>query len=348
MRIRIKELGLLAACCGVLSTVNFTPAPAARADGSHKVRIGFSMDTLKEERWQKDRDLFVKRAQELGAEVLVQAANGNDNLQLSQAENLLTQGVDVLVVAPHNGVTASSIVTAAHKLGKKVICYDRLIQNSDADLYLSFNNVEVGKLQAQYLLDRVKGNYMLIGGAPTDYNAKLYRDGQEEALKPFVANGQVKIVADPWAKEWMASEALKLTENTLTRTNNNIQAIVASNDGEAGGVISALKQQNLAGKVLVSGQDAELAACQRIVEGSQTMTVYKPIKVLATKAAEAAVLLAQGKPVETTGTVNNGKKDVPSILLKPIAVDKNNMDSTVIADHFHSESEVYKNVAKRK
>src|SRR5450755_4141970 len=162
------------------------------------------MDTLKEERWQKDRDMFVKRAKELGADVLVQAANGNDTLQLSQAENLLTQGVDILVVVPHNGVAAKSIVEAAHKMGKKVISYDRLIENADVDLYMSFDNKEVGRLAGQYALDHAgKGNYMLIGGAPTDHNAKLFREGQMEALKPAVAKGDVKIVADPWAKDWL-------------------------------------------------------------------------------------------------------------------------------------------------
>ncbi len=321
---------------------------AQGADPAKKIKIGFSMDTLKEERWQKDRDLFVKKAKDMGAEVLVQAANGNDNLQLSQAENLLTQGVDVLVVAPHNAVTAASIVTAAHKMGKKVICYDRLIQNADVDLYLSFDNFEVGKMQSQYALDHTggKGNYLLIGGAPTDYNAKLFRDGQMAVLKPVVAKGDVKIVADPWAKEWLASEALKHTENALTKTNNNIQAIVASNDGTAGGAISALKQQNLAGKVLVTGQDAELPACQRVVEGVQAMTIYKPLKKLTEQAVEAAIAIAKGEEVKTTQTVNNGKKDVASILIKPVVVDKDNMMSTVIADGFQTEAAVYKNVAR--
>jgi D-xylose transport system substrate-binding protein len=213
---------------------------------------------------------------------------------------------------------------------------------------LSFDNVEVGRLQSSYILSKApKGNYVLIGGAPTDHNAKLYREGQLKGLKDAVAKGDVKIVADPWAREWLATEALKQTENALTKTNNNIQAIIPSNDGEAGGVISALKQQGLDGKVLVAGQDAELAACQRIVEGSQTMTVYKSIKLLASQAADAAVALASGKEVQgVNGKVNNGKVDVPSILLKPIAVDKDNMDSTVIADKFHTEAQVYKNVAR--
>src|ERR1700693_1450492 len=151
------------------------PAPAA----GKKVRIGFSMDTLKEERWHRDRDLLVKRAGELGAEVLVQAANGNDALQNAQAENMLTQGVDVLLVAPHNGKTAAFIVEAAHRAGVPAVAYDRLINDADVDLYMSFDNERVGEMQAEYLVARrPKGNYVVIGGAPTDNNALLYHQGQ--------------------------------------------------------------------------------------------------------------------------------------------------------------------------
>jgi D-xylose transport system substrate-binding protein len=313
-----------------------------------KIKIGFSMDTLKEERWQRDRDMFVAKAKELGADVLVQAANGNASMQISQAENLLTQNVDVLVVVPANAVTAAAIVDKAHKAGKKVISYDRLIKNADVDLYISFDNEEVGRMQAKYLVERApKGNYVLIGGSPTDNNAKMFRDGQMQVLKPLVDKGDIKIVVDQWAKDWQASEALKHTENALTRTKNDVQAVVASNDGTAGGVIAALSQQKLAGKVLVSGMDADLAACQRVAEGSQAMTVYKPIKVISDKAAEMAVAVAKNETVKgDIRKVNNGKKDVDSILLKPIQVDKSNLDSTVIKDGFHKKDDVYKNVKK--
>jgi D-xylose transport system substrate-binding protein len=312
-----------------------------------KIKIGFAMDTLKEERWQRDRDMFVAKAKELGAEVLVQASNGNASMQISQAENLLTQNVDILVVVPSNAVTAATIVDKAHKAGKKVLSYDRLIKNSDVDMYISFDNVEVGRIQARYLVSRApKGNYVLIGGSPTDNNAKMFRDGQMEVLKPFIDKGDIKIVTDQWAKDWQSSEALKHTENALTRSNNNIQAVVASNDGTAGGVIAALAQQKLAGKVFVSGQDADLAGCQRVAEGTQSMTVYKPIKLIAERAAQLAVDMAANKLPDSGSLrmVNNGKKDVPSLLLKPIEVDKSNIDATVIKDGFHSKSNVYKNV----
>jgi D-xylose transport system substrate-binding protein len=321
---------------------------AGNAADAKKIKIGFSMDTLKEERWQRDRDMFVAKAKSLGADVLVQAANGNASMQISQAENLLTQNVDILVVVPANAVTAASIVEKAHKAGKKVISYDRLIKNADVDLYISFDNEEVGRMQARYLVERApKGNYVLIGGSPTDNNAKMFRDGQMQVLKPLIDKGDIKVVVDQWAKDWQASEALKHTENALTRAKNDIQAVVASNDGTAGGVIAALGQQKLSGKVIVSGMDADLAACQRVAEGSQAMTVYKPIRAIADKAAELAVTVARGEAVKgEIRKVSNGKKDVDSVLLKPIQVDKGNLDATIIKDGFHSKADVYKNVKK--
>jgi D-xylose transport system substrate-binding protein len=312
---------------------------------SGPVRIGLSMDTLKEERWQRDRDLFVERAKELGADVLVQSADGDDNVQTQQAENLLTQGVNVLVVIPHNGEVAASIVDASHRQNVPVVSYDRLIRNSEPDLYISFDNEKVGELQASYLVEHApKGNYVLIGGAPTDNNATLFRKGQMNILKPLIDRGDIHIVADQWARDWLASEALRHTENALTQANNNVVAVVVSNDGTAGGAIQALEEQKLAGKVLVSGQDADLAALQRIVAGTQSMTVYKPVAQLARRAAEAAVALARRERVESTSAINNGKVDVPSVLLEPIVVDRNNIVDTVIKDGYQKLEEVYRNV----
>ena len=322
---------------------------AAVAGRNGPIRIGFSLDTLKEERWQRDRDLFVARAAELGAEVFVQAANGDDAVQIQQADNLLTQGVDVLVVAPHNAEIAASIVESARRQGVPVISYDRLIRNSDVDLYVSFDNVKVGETQARYLLERApRGNYVLIGGSPTDNNARLFRQGQMNILQPAIDRGAITIAADQWAREWQPTEALKHTENALTQTNNNIVAVVASNDGTAGGAIRALEEQGLAGKVFVSGQDAELAALQRIVAGTQSMTVYKPVARLARSGAEAAVALARRESVETNATVNNGYKEVPSILLESITVDKENVVDTVIKDGYLKMEDVYRNVPRSK
>lgn len=310
------------------------------------IRIGLSMDTLKEERWQRDRDLFVARAKELGAEVLVQSANGDDKAQVQQSENLLTQGVDVLVVIPHNGEVAATIVESAKSRNVPVVSYDRLIRSSEPALYISFDNEKVGEMQARYLLERApKGNYVLIGGAPTDNNALLFRQGQMNVLKPAIDRGDVKVVSDQWAKDWLASEALRICEDALTKSNRDVAAVVASNDATAGGAVSALETAGLAGKVLVSGQDADLAGLQRIVSGKQSMTVYKPVHLLAQRAAEAAVALAKGEKVDAPSRINNGKVDVPSILLEPVVVDKSNIDDTVVKDGYQKKEAIYQNAA---
>lgn len=346
MRIR-KTLTVILATASALafSCVNGpqeTATTGTTAPHGGAVRIGFSMDTLKEERWQRDKALVEQRAKEIGADLDIQVANGDDAVQTKQADNLLTKGVDVLIVAPHNGEIAASIVEAAHRKGVPVIAYDRLIRNSDVDLYISYQVERMGELQAEYALKHApKGNYVLIGGSPTDYNAILLRKGQTKVLKPAIDRGEVKIISEQFAREWKAEEALRITEDALTKTGKNIQAIVASNDGTAGGAISALEAAGLAGKVVVTGQDAQKDGIQRIVKGTQTMTIYKPIQPLAFGAVDAAVKLARKEPVSTADKINNGKKDVPAILLVPIVVDKSNVDSTVIKDGYHKREDIY-------
>jgi D-xylose transport system substrate-binding protein len=304
------------------------------------------MDTLKEERWQRDKELVEQHAKEVGAQLDVEVAQGNDTVQAQQADTMLTKGVDVLIVAPHNGEVAASIVEKAHRQGVPVISYDRLIKNCDVDLYVSHQVVKMGEMQGKYALDHMpKGNYVLIGGSQTDNNALLLRQGQMNILKPAIDRGDIKIVADQYARDWLASEAHRITEDALTKSGNDVQAIVASNDGTAGGAISALPP-SLEGKVLVTGQDAQLDACQRIVEGRQTMTVYKSIKPLAYSAVDSALKLARGEKVDAPDKINNGKIEVPSILQEPVSVDKSNMGQTVVKDGYHTLEEVYKNVPK--
>ena len=339
----ITVMALLAGGC-VSGTQQSTNGGARKPKGPNEpIRIGFSMDTLKEERWQKDKDLVEKHCKEIGAELNVQVANGSDSEQIKQAENMLTQGIDVLIVAPHNGEIAASIVEAAHKQGVPVISYDRLIKNSDVDLYISHQVVKMGEMQAQYLLDHVNkkpANFVIVGGSPTDNNALLLHQGQMNVLQPAVTRGDVKIIADEYAKEWQASAALNIVENALTRANNQVDAVVASNDGTARGAVQALEGQHLAGKVLVSGQDADLASLKLIVEGKQTMTIYKSIQPLAYGAVDAAVKLARGEKVDTTDTNDNAFKKVPAMLLAPVAVDRNNLLATVVKDGYHTLEEI--------
>ncbi|HBO39013.1 MAG TPA: D-xylose ABC transporter substrate-binding protein [Pasteurellaceae bacterium] len=310
---------------------------------SKDLTIGMSIDDLRLERWQKDRDIFVKKAESLGAKVFVQSANGDATAQISQIENMINRNVDVLVIIPFNGEVLGNIIEEAKREGIKVLAYDRLINNADLDFYVSFDNEKVGELQAQSIIEKKpEGNYFLMGGSPVDNNAKLFRKGQMKVLQPLIDSGKIKVIGDQWVDSWLAEKALQIMENALTANKNNIDAVVASNDATAGGAIQALSAQGLSGKVAISGQDADLAAIKRIVAGTQTMTVYKPITRLADKAAEIAVELGKNETPQANAELNNGLKGVPSYLLDPIAVTKDNIEETIIKDGFHSKDAVYK------
>ncbi len=319
---------------------------APLAGGSKDLLIGLSLDTLKEARWQSDRDLFVKRAQELGATVKVQSANSDDNQQMRDVQSLLTAGVRVLVIAAHDGVAMAKAVKLAHASGVPVIAYDRMIRNSDPDLYLSFDNVHVGELQAKYVVDHLpggKGSVVCIYGSPSDNNAKMFKQGQDNVLDPLVKKGDIKIVRADWAEDWKPENAKKIVNAAITE-GKKFDAVLAANDGTAGGAIQALTEAGMGGKMIVTGQDCELVACQRIAMGSQSMTIYKPLKKLATTAAESAVRMANGKPIIATQTLNNGQTDVPSILNDVSIVTKDNIVPVVVKQGFHTYDEIYGSV----
>jgi len=306
-----------------------------------KPYVGFVLDTLKDERWYKDKKLFEEEVKRLGGQVKTLAANGLDDIQVKQAELLIKEGVDVLVIVPHDAEKASEIIKLAHQKKVKVISYDRLIKNSQVDYYISFDNEKVGKLQASEIIQRTpKGNFVYLGGAESDNNAVLLRRGAMNILQPLIDKGDITLVYDHYTEEWdpkLAKENMK----TALKKNNKVDAIIAANDGIAGGALNALASAGLGEKVPVSGQDAELEAMRRIIKGTQTMSVYKPINLLATKSAEVAIKVAKGETIETDKKINNGKMDVPSILLEPISVTKENIRETVIKDGYLTEEEVF-------
>ncbi len=323
----------------VIARSGSTGTGPARPTAATRPLIGLSLDTLKEERWQKDRDRFVAAAEKLGAIVLDVAANSDDTRQIQDVESLISNGVDVLVIVPHDGAAMARGVAAANKAGIPVISYDRLITGADLDLYLSFDNVKVGALQARYLVDKLpggKGRIVRIYGSKTDNNAKLFKEGQDSVLQPLIEKGDIQVVFEDWALDWKMENAKKIVNAAITAHGKDIQGVLASNDGTAGGAIQALLEEGLAGQVLVTGQDAELAACQRILRGQQTMTVYKPLQRLADTAAAMAVKMARREVIVANGTVDNGFEQVPSVLNDIIAVDRDNMMETVVKDGFHS------------
>lgn len=327
--------------CFILFITSFF---GCQKQGTKKIKIGLSLPTQREERWVKDRQTMEAYAKKVGVELLVQVSDADARMQANQVENLLTQGIDVLIISPHDSKAAGTLVDKAHQDGVKVISYDRLILESNVDLYVSFNNEEVGRIQGRYLINKVpKGNYVILSGAPTDNNAKQFKHGAMEYLQPLIDQGDIKVILEQAVDNWEPKNALRLMEQALTKANNQIDAVLAPNDGTAGGAIEAMSTQGLAGKVIVTGQDAQVDAATRIVKGLQSMTVYKDTRALGHASIDAAILLAEGKFPDTQGqTVNNGKIAVQSLLLTPIEVTKENIDQLLIESGYLKKEEVYK------
>jgi len=345
---RLKSLRSILLAVAIIFSLSLLQAQDKPAS-SGNLKIGFLMDSLKVERWQTDLDKFQKRAAELGAEVLVETAEGDDELQLQQARKLLASGVQALVLVPHDADKAVRIVSAAKARQVPLLCYERLVRNSDVTFFIGVDALAVGLLQADSLSQQAaRGNYVLIGGSPSDTNARILHDGQMRILKPFVDRGDIKIVSDTWTKDWDPSEAYSHMSAAIESTKGDIAAVVASNDGTAGGAIQALEEHKLAGKVLVSGQDADLAAIIRILDGTQTMTVYKPLGSQAKLAAEAAVSLAKGEAVKTAASTSASNRSIPAILLKPVVVTRSNVKQTVIKDGFQNLETIQKSLPKEK
>lgn len=323
----------------IVTAVLALSSSAVLADAENP-KIGFSIDDLRVERWARDRDFFTAAAEKMGAKVFVQSADASEQRQISQIENLISRGVDVLVIVPFNATVLNNTVREAKKAGIKVLSYDRLILNADIDAYISFDNQKVGEMQAEGVVKvQPKGNYYLLGGSPTDNNAKMLRKGQMNVLQPLIDKGDIKIVGSQWVKDWSASEALSIVENALTANNNKIDAIVASNDGTAGGAIQALASQKMSGKVPVSGQDADLAAVKRVIAGTQVMTVYKPLKTIASEAAKLAVQLVRNEKPAYNSQYENGLKKVDTVLLKPTPLTKANV-GLLVDDGFYTKAQI--------
>jgi D-xylose transport system substrate-binding protein len=321
-------------------------APRAHSAGFRPIRIGLAMATLQEERWRRDRDYFHERVKQLGAELFVQNANNNQEEQFRQVKYLLDKKIDVLVIVPHDLNQAAAAVQLAKKTGIKVISYDRLIRNTRLDLYISFDNIRVGALMAEYLVNRApSGNYVIINGAPTDNNCYMFNQGYKNVLQSYIEEGKIRVPFETWAEDWNPDSAYKYTQSLLNK-GKKFNAVIAANDSLASAVIEALSEWRLAGKVPVVGHDADLSGCQRIVEGTQLMTVYKPIRKLAYRAADLAFALALEKTVKTNAAPTfNGKYMIPSEIIPPVAIDKTSID-LIIKDGYHTRESIYLNISR--
>ena len=321
-------------------------APAAEETGGGSKDdstplIGMSFDSFLIERWQRDRDIFVSTASELGADVNVQIANGSTSEQISQIEYFIKKGVDAIVVVAVDCYGLSDIVKKAHDAGIYVISYDRLIMNADSDLYISFDNEMVGTMMAEALVTNMPsgGNIVSICGSPTDQNVAQADNG----FNAVIEKSDLHVIVQEYAPNWLAETAYTVVNKAIA-DGLTFDGVRCGNDDLASQAFLALSEHRLASKVVLVGQDADLAACQRIVEGTQVMTVYKPVEKLAKEAAELVVKMIRGESPETTDTIFDGVYNVPYVKLTPVMVTRDNIDAVIIDGGFHRREQVYLNM----
>lgn len=332
---------LLLTACG--STEDSSDVQTEEED---KIQIGMSFDSFVVERWERDRDVFVSVAKELGAEVNVQNANGDIEEQKRQLDYFIKKGMDVIVVVCIDSNELKSYVDKAHDAGIKVIAYDRLINNAGVDLYITFDNEMVGTMMAQALVDEgvAGGSVLMLEGSSADSNVFMVENG----FKQVMEENDVTILDSMYAEGWRA----ELAASYIYEHKDIVQqadAIMCGNDDLASKVVRALVESRMAGDILVVGQDADLEACQRIVEGTQVMTVYKPVEKLAQRAAECAVLLAKGEKIEgeDVSTIDDGSYLITYVGLEPVSVNAENMNEVIIGSGFHLKEDVYLNAPEK-
>jgi D-xylose transport system substrate-binding protein len=319
----------------VLSVLMVLAAFGAERTVLAQTIVGVSWSNFQEERWKRD-EAAMKAAIEKGGGKYVSAdAQGSNEKQLADIENLITRGAKVLVVLAWDADAVLPAVQKAKAEGIPVIAYDRLIQDKDV-FYITFDNVEVGRMQAQGVFKKKPaGNYVFIKGSPTDPNADFLHKGQLEVLSAAIKSGKIKVVGEQYTEGWSPEVAQRNMEQILTKTANKVDAVVASNDGTAGGVVAALKAQNMVG-IPVSGQDGDIAALNRVALGEQTVSVFKDARKLGEAAGTVAAQLAKGKKnkdISGTTTFAGGTKKIAqtSMLLKPVPITSDNLDYVIKA-----------------
>jgi len=308
---------------------------------SEKITVGFSIDTLAIERWQRDLDVFINKLKELGADVIVQNAGNSVEEQNRQLLYLLERNVNVVVVLPKDADTLTESIQKIKSKGIPVISYDRLIFNADIDLYLTIDSQKVGEYMGHGMLTRCSGTkWFEILGSEDDYNMTLIENGIFNALKNTPITISHKFYTSGWNYDLSYQEMSR-----LLASKNIPDAVICGNDAVAASVIQAISRYSNDSKITVCGQDADIAACQYIVQGKQAFTIYKPINQLAELTAEFAVYLARHEDITTKGyqikPINNGFGSIPAIWLEPVLVDKNNIDEVIIGSGFHSYPSVY-------
>jgi D-xylose transport system substrate-binding protein len=307
-----------------------------------KVLVGFLFSDFNSPRWERESILFKEKITELGGETIIAVAGGDEVKQYNQAQEFINQGVDVIVIAASNANTAAAIVRDAHKNGIEVIAYDGLILNTDLDYLVGFDLEKVGELQADYVFKKnPTGNYVILNGDKIHSAAVEMNNGALKVLKSSIESQKISLIYNGWIENWSSINAQFHIEKIVEFSGIKIDAIIAANDGIAGGVAKVLIEKGLEGQITLTGQDGDIDACNRILKGEQTMTVYKSSRLIAHSTAELAYKVAQDQKTEGLKYRFNGRLDVPSLLLDPISVDKSNLESTIVADGIYTMAEIF-------
>lgn len=307
-----------------------------------KPKIGILMHSYENARWTKDKDYLVDNLTKEGADIMLEVADNDQQKQITQAQTMITDGAQVLIVVPINQDEAAKIVELAHEANVKVIAYDRLINGCKLDYYVTTNSTHIGELQTSYLTSlKPKGKYALICGSKYDDNSMKLFLGQMNILQPFMESGDIQLVYSEFTEDWSPTEGVLHTKHILEQNKDSVTAIITGSDAIADGVLEVLKERGLERKIMVSGQDCELDNVKAIMNGTQTCDILKPLKEMASITAELAVSLALKKPLKMKFTYeSNGRALVKSILLEASIVNRNNIENTVIASGFHTSSEL--------
>ena len=341
MRIADRLRAALAAALLLILMTGCGAEPKASPDTQEaRPQIGMLFDNFVMERWERDRDVFVSAARELGAEVNVQNANGSVEEQVKLMKYFIEKKVDAIVIVPIDSAPLLETVQKAQSANIKVIAYDRLIVGAHPDLYITFDNRKVGELMAQTLLSDMEttADLLMICGPLADHNVLEV----EEGFLSEIQGKDVSVLDTYYTDGWKPENAGAYIREHRELA-QSVSGIMCGNDNLAGAVVDALAEQRLAGKVRVVGQDGDLAACQRIVEGTQSMTVYKSVDKLASRAAQETVRLIQGEALECEYYFTEDGDQIPYIRLAPVAVTQDNMQSVIIDSGFHLKEDVYLN-----
>lgn len=335
----------LAACGGAAPAAEAAPvAEAAAAKSDSELTIGVLFDFLSVESRVRQKNTMEAYAKEKGINLVFQNANGDEKVQLQQGENLIAQGVDAIAILAQNAEACIPLAKQAKEAGIPFIVTDRLIENTDIDYYVGYDNDSIGYTQVNYVFERCpKGNYVLLSGAATDPNCKIWHDSWIEVLKPAVDSGDIKIIVDEKCDNWDPNNALKYMENALTSADDDIDVVLCMNDGLGIGVNQALEAAGKAGTVLMTGLDGETAAFQRIAEGKQSMTILIDDTKTGKAIIDTCIAVAKGEEPATNGVLNNGYEDVPAIMVDLIPVDSENL-LDIISQGYVDYDTVFENV----